>query len=50
MFVDLDRRVKFWDVNHSASQQGDSIKVPFSSYLQFFNAKKVLEIGPGEGR
>lgn len=50
MIKDLDIRRTFWDKNYLAYQQGDSVKIPFGKYIEFFKDKKVLEIGVGEGR
>ena len=50
LLKDIEKRINFWDDNHLAYQQGDSIKVPFDKHIHLFDNKKVLEIGPGEGR
>ena len=44
----MQERSKFWDDNHLARQQSDSLATPFDELL--FVDKDVLEIGPGEGR
>ena len=44
----MRERAAFWDDNHLARQQSDSLATPFDGLL--FMDKDVLEIGPGEGR
>uniref|UniRef100_A0A6M3ISA2 Putative methyltransferase n=1 Tax=viral metagenome TaxID=1070528 RepID=A0A6M3ISA2_9ZZZZ len=46
----MHKRAEFWNNNYTTAQQSDSIAVPFAKYLDRFTDKRVLEIGPGEGR
>lgn len=50
MISNLAERRTFWRERHAAVYQGDSIATPFLGLESLFRGKKVLEIGPGEGR
>jgi SAM-dependent methyltransferase len=50
MLSNLAERRAFWRERHTAVFQGDSIATPFLGLENLFRGKKVLEIGPGEGR
>lgn len=43
-------RKDFWDVKHKSDCQGTTTFVMLKENLDLFTDKKVLEIGPGEGR
>jgi SAM-dependent methyltransferase len=46
-----DARLRHWGGSGwKTKNQGDSLAFPFSGLMDFFHAKDVLEIGPGEGR
>jgi len=53
MIAELEKRRSFWESHHIVQCQGDSIAMPFNSidnYKALFAGKRILEIGPGEGR
>jgi len=45
-----EARLKHWSTGWTAKNQGDSPPTPFYKYMDFFEGKDVLEVGPGEGR
>ena len=46
----MKARSEFWGDNYLAAQQSDSLAVPFEKHMDLFKGKRVLEVGPGEGR
>lgn len=48
---DIDERISFWNEKHVVEFQGASPSHKFlEDYLCIFENKRVMEIGPGEGR
>lgn len=43
-------RLDHWSTGWTAKNQGDSPPTPFYMYIDYFEGRDVLEIGPGEGR
>jgi len=47
---DIENRIGFWAEADICATQGRSISNPFKSHIEIFEAKDILEIGPGWGR
>ena len=45
-----EARLEHWSTGWTTKNQGDSPPTPFYMYMDYFEGKDVLEIGPGEGR
>lgn len=50
MLKNHKQRLIHWDTGHDVICMGDSLPLPFLKYIDMFQDKKVLEIGPGGGR
>jgi len=53
MIHQIEHRRSFWKDHHVERCQGDSVPRPYEAvpgYTDFFEGRRVLEIGPGEGR